>query len=93
MHCSTSPLISLFNLLGVAACVLHCCSDNELSGPAAQLKGKKLLGFLVGRTLTNRPSRVEEPVRERQRFGYGILLSSGRSLALDNSTIVWKTLP
>jgi hypothetical protein len=63
------------------------CRNNELVGPAAELKGKKLLGFLAGRTLSSDPGKAQALVRDCRQHGYGILVSSGRSLGLGNSRV------
>jgi len=68
----------------LASC-MEFIRHSELTGPAAQLKNKKLLGFLAGRTLCSDPGKVDKLVRDCRQHGYGIYVSSGQSLSLGNS--------
>jgi hypothetical protein len=68
----------------LASC-MEFIRHSELTGPAAQLKNKKLLGFLAGRTLSSDPGKVDKLVRDCRQHGYGIYVSSGQSLSLGNS--------
>jgi hypothetical protein len=69
---------------GVPASALHC-RDNQLTSPAAELNGKKLLGYLAGRTLISDPGKIKQLLRSCHLNGFRILLSSGKSLTLENS--------
>jgi hypothetical protein len=70
----------------IPACALHCRVE-PLTGPAAELKGKKLLGYLAGKTLTSDPGKVKQLLRNCELHDFRILLSSGMSLTLENSRV------
>ncbi len=64
------------------------CKNEQLTGPSEQLKGKRLRGFLAGRTLPAAGSgKLNEFVQECRERGYGILVPNGRSLGLGNSRV------
>eukprot|EP00882_Tetradesmus_deserticola_P002662 GHRQ01002832.1.p1 GENE.GHRQ01002832.1~~GHRQ01002832.1.p1 ORF type:complete len:347 (+),score=81.20 GHRQ01002832.1:237-1277(+) len=70
----------------LASCI-EFIRDNTLIGPSAELKDKQLVGFLAGRTISSEPGKVEALLRDCQQLGYGIFVSSGRSLSLGNSRV------
>jgi hypothetical protein len=57
----------------------------ELVGPAVQLKGKRLQGFLAAGTVPT--SKVKPLVEACKQHGFSILVPSGRSLSLGNSRV------
>jgi hypothetical protein len=70
---------------------LESCLDfmktQQLTGMAAKLQGKKLVGYVAGRTITSDPNKVRKLVSSCQEKGYGILVTSGKGPSLGNSRI------
>jgi hypothetical protein len=58
-----------------------------LSGAAAKLQGKKLVGYVAGRTITSDPNKVRKLFSSCQQKGYGILVTSGKALSLGSSRV------
>jgi hypothetical protein len=78
---SSHPLIWMACLM----CMLVSCRANRLTGAGACLNGKKLVGYVAGKTITSDPDKINALVMECKKHGYGIFVASGNSLSLGNS--------
>lgn len=90
--CRSTIMTARASHIPLSICYRHCClciarRDNELKGPAAELKGMKVVGFLAGRTLSNDPGKPQKLFRDCRQHGYGIFVGSGKSLGLGNSRV------
>lgn len=56
-------------------------------GPAAKLQGKRLVGYVAGRTITSDQTKGTELVNSCKEKGYSILVTSGKGLRVGNSRI------
>jgi hypothetical protein len=61
--------------------------EKDLTGGAAQLKGKELRGFLAGRTVISDPVQLKLLQSRCEEHGYRIMVTSGRALSPGNSRV------
>jgi hypothetical protein len=59
----------------------------QLTGRAAELKGKKLVGYLAGRTMTGNPNKCRALLKQCKALNYPILMPSGKALSVGNSRV------